>query len=637
MSDEKTLRYLITANGEQAAQQFKKTGDAAKGAGESAKEGSGGFEFLKRGLEALGLIEATKKAVEFGRGLIEAGEKAQQSDDRIGAVAKSMGLFGNSAGAVTDRLSKLADQTAINDGLDANSVKMTEAKLLTFKSLAKSAGETGGMFDKVTQAAINMGAAGFGDAASNAKFLGRAMDDPIKGLTAMTRVGVTFTAQEQKAIKAMVAHGHTSEAQAAILDKLQHKFGGVAEATATSSAKMRASWDVAKEQMGKTLLPMFDKVAGFITGKVIPAVSGFVGGMQDGSGMGGKFAHFLKSELEPPLEKIGNFIETQAIPAVKNFAREFEHGTGPGGKLRRVIDDVGTAIEKTVGFIQRNRSWVEPLVVGLAAFAGAYATVTKATEIYKATQEALNLAMKANTIGIVIEVLVALAAALVYAYNHSATFHRIVDEAFHAVGQAATWMWNNAIAPALRFILNGFADVIDFYAKLLGALGHVPGFGWARDAANMLHGAAQKTHELADGIRNIPNRTVDVNVNFSSNAFQIQQQIQAASRMAAGITFGTVGTTGAGSKARAAGGPVDPGHLYRVGESGTEWFVPNVAGTIVPHNTVRSLAAARTSGGDTYINITVQGDTDPLGAARTIHQKLTQYKRQALGGRSLGL
>lgn len=641
MSDDMTLKMLITAEAQKAVAELDRTGAAAEKAGKKAEESGKGWETIKRGIEALGLIEAAKKTFELGHELVDAGESAKQSDDRIRAIATSMHMFGGHVGAVTERLSALADQTAINDGLDANSVKLTEAKLLTFKSLASSAGVAGGMFDQVTKAAINMGAAGFGDAASNAKFLGRAMDDPVKGMTALTRVGVVFTDAEKKNIKAMVEHGHTAEAQGVILDKLKHKFGGVAAATATSSGKMHASMQVLKEQIGKALLPAFDKVAGFITDKVIPAVMGFITGMQDGSGKGGEFAKWLKADLWPKLKEIGDFIHDKVIPAVAGFIKGMQDGTGPGGKFRDLIEGIYNNLKKAIDWVNQNRSWLVPIATGILAAVvawQAYTTVSNGVKtamgVMKAAQAALNLVMSENPIGLVIAVLVGLGVALVYAYNHSKTFRDVVNGAFHAVGQAATWLWNNAVGPALRFILRGFADVLDFWSRMLSALGRIPGFGWAKRAADAMHGAAQKTRELADGIRNIPNRTVSVNVNFSSNAWQIQQQVQSAARLAAGITFGTSGTNGL--KARAGGGPVLAGQTYLVGEEGPELWTAQQSGTIIPHSkTMRALSGGGTGGGGN-VYITVQGDTDPHGAAKRIQQQLILLKRSR-GGVALGL
>ena len=47
--------------------------------------------------------------------------------------------------------------------------------------------------------------------------VGKALNDPLKGLTALSRIGVQFTAQQQEQIKAMVEVGDVAGAQKIIL------------------------------------------------------------------------------------------------------------------------------------------------------------------------------------------------------------------------------------------------------------------------------------------------------------------------------------------------------------------------------------------------------------------------------------
>jgi phage-related minor tail protein len=72
----------------------------------------------------------------------------------------------------------LGDQLERETGLTAESIKETQAKLLTFSQIAKTADEAGGAFDRATKAAIDMGAAGFGEATTNAVQLGQGFTGP---------------------------------------------------------------------------------------------------------------------------------------------------------------------------------------------------------------------------------------------------------------------------------------------------------------------------------------------------------------------------------------------------------------------------------------------------------------------------
>jgi len=150
---------------------------------------------------AIGLAGVGVAAVAVGKDLYEAGERAATSNARIDQIAQSMDLFGTATGDVTDRLKKLADETARKTGIDQNQIKQAQATLLTFKDLAGTAGVVGSNFDRATKAAIDLAAAGFGTAESNAVQLGKALNDPIKGITALAKSGVTFTEQEKEKIK----------------------------------------------------------------------------------------------------------------------------------------------------------------------------------------------------------------------------------------------------------------------------------------------------------------------------------------------------------------------------------------------------------------------------------------------------
>ena len=200
---------------------------------------------------------ATQAIFNFAKGALDAAEAASTSRSRIEQVATSMNLFGDQVGAVTDRLSKLADQTARNTGIDQNQIKLTQAKLLTIKELAKTADQVGGAFDRATMAAIDMAAAGFGEASTNAVQLGKALQDPIKGITALGRSGITFTEQQKAVIASLVETNKIGEAQALILNAIEEQIGGVAEATANDTDKMRVSFTQLKESVGEALVPVF--------------------------------------------------------------------------------------------------------------------------------------------------------------------------------------------------------------------------------------------------------------------------------------------------------------------------------------------------------------------------------------------
>lgn len=188
-------------------------------------------------------------------------QKADQANKRVFAIAKSMQLFGSQTGEVTRRLTDLGDQLERETGLTAESIKETQAKLLTFKNIAKTADEAGGAFDRATKAAIDMGAAGFGEATNNAVQLGKALQDPIKGITSLSRSGITFTKQEKDKIRTLVESNKILEAQDMILSAVETQVSGTAAATATATTKMRNSFGEVSDIVGEALAPAFEAAA----------------------------------------------------------------------------------------------------------------------------------------------------------------------------------------------------------------------------------------------------------------------------------------------------------------------------------------------------------------------------------------
>jgi hypothetical protein len=205
---------------------------------------------------ALALGAVTAAATKF----VAAGEAAATSNARIEQINESMGLFGDSTEQVNKRLIKYAEATARATGVDQNSIKATQAKLLTFKELAESADDVNGAFDRATKAAIDLAAAGFGDAETNAVQLGKALNDPIKGITALAKSGVTFTQQEKDKIKTLVESNKILEAQEMVLSAIETQVGGTAEATANDSDKMKVAFSQLSESIGLLLLPLFNKM-----------------------------------------------------------------------------------------------------------------------------------------------------------------------------------------------------------------------------------------------------------------------------------------------------------------------------------------------------------------------------------------
>ena len=221
---------------------------------------------------ALGIGAVGVAAVAVGKDLIAAGEAAATSNARIDQIAESMGVFGDETAIATGRIKNLANEIARKTGIDQNQIKQAQATLLTFSEIAETAGTVGGSFDRATEAAIDLAAAGFGSVETNAVQLGKALNDPIAGLTALSRSGVTFTDQQKELIQSLVDSGQMLGAQTVILRAIEQQVGGTAEATANASDKMSMAFSQLQERLGEKLLPVFERLTNWVIDTFVPAL-----------------------------------------------------------------------------------------------------------------------------------------------------------------------------------------------------------------------------------------------------------------------------------------------------------------------------------------------------------------------------
>jgi phage-related minor tail protein len=95
--------------------------------------------------------------------------------------------------------------------------------------------------------------------------LGKALQDPTKGLSALGRAGVTFTDEQKKMIAGMQESGDLLGAQKVVLKAVETQVGGTAAATATGADKMNVAFGQTQEAVGNALLPILEKLLPILT------------------------------------------------------------------------------------------------------------------------------------------------------------------------------------------------------------------------------------------------------------------------------------------------------------------------------------------------------------------------------------
>ena len=150
--------------------------------------------------------------------------QAQKVAAQTNAVIKSTGGVAKvSAGHVDDLAGKLMKKS----GVDDEAIASGENLLLTFTNIRNEVGKGNDIFDQTTKAALDMSVAMGTDMTSASMTLGKALNDPIKGMTKLTKQGVTFTDAQKAQVEAMQKAGDTAGAQKIILAELNKEFGGI--------------------------------------------------------------------------------------------------------------------------------------------------------------------------------------------------------------------------------------------------------------------------------------------------------------------------------------------------------------------------------------------------------------------------
>lgn len=269
-----TKLTLNTANFVSGIDRSKKSASGLKSTMSSLGSGLGSaFSGVAKSVGAIGLA-ATGAAAAIGGiayKLISMAEQGIQAENRIKNVVKTMGLFGTQSDEVADRLIKVADATELATGVDGDLIMASQAKLATFKELAKTAGITGGAFDRATQASIDMAAVFGGDASTYAVQLGKALEDPENGLAALKRTGALTAKQIKEISEQFVQSGNRARTFDQVLKAIETQVSGAASATATGTTKIKVSIGQMLEEIGKPMSEVFSKFAGDVA-KMTPQI-----------------------------------------------------------------------------------------------------------------------------------------------------------------------------------------------------------------------------------------------------------------------------------------------------------------------------------------------------------------------------
>jgi hypothetical protein len=176
---------------------------------------------LVGGAAALGGLVATLK---IG---IDEFMGAQKVLAQTGAVLKSTG---GAANVTSKQIGTMSESLMKLSGVDDEAIQSGQNLLLTFTKIRNETGAGNKIFDQATVAMLDLSVAMGTSLSSSAILVGKALNDPVKGVGALSKAGVQFTASQKDTIKALVDSGNVIGAQKMILKELEVQFAGSAKA-----------------------------------------------------------------------------------------------------------------------------------------------------------------------------------------------------------------------------------------------------------------------------------------------------------------------------------------------------------------------------------------------------------------------
>jgi phage-related protein len=212
---------------------------------------------LKKFGAAAGLAAAAVGAV--GAAWVISSAKQLMEIEKLNAQTNAaIASTGSAAGRSIEQINGLNASLEKLTGIEAEVIQEGQNMLLTFTNIK------GTQFDEATEAALNLSVALGKDMQSSAMLVGKALNDPIGGISALSRAGIQFTEEQKGTIASLVELGDVAGAQTIILGELEKQFGGSAEAFGATTAgqieKVKNSFGTLGESVAASLLPILNSV-----------------------------------------------------------------------------------------------------------------------------------------------------------------------------------------------------------------------------------------------------------------------------------------------------------------------------------------------------------------------------------------
>lgn len=492
----------------------------ARGVGSLADDGERHLSRLSSGFAkfgkaaALGVAAATVALVSFGKESVSAFVESEQAQTRLADAYKR---FPKTANLSIDALREFNSELAKKVRFDDDALATGQATLAQF-------GLTGQQLRTITPLLADFAAKTGRDLPTAAETLGKAF---LGNTKALKELGINYKST-----------GDQAKDTANITALLRKQVGGFAEAegkTAAGRAEiMKNQFGELQEAIGAKLLPVLMTLSTWILEVGIPALE--------------RFVEWMRAHLGPAIVTVWGWIRENVFPIARTF----------GEILTGVIVPALTSV---LSWLRDNWNWLQVVAGAIGAAVIAWTTFNAVVTAWKtigetvtAVQIALNAAMAANPIGLVITVIAALVVAFILLWNKSEAFRNFFIGMWETI--------KSVVGTVVGWIVDRWNGLMDFFRG-------IPGFfrGIGEGMADAIR----------SGFRTAVNWVVDI----------LNRLVDAANVVIGGINavspFGDIPPIPHVPR-MARGGLVTQGGVAMLGERGRELAFMPAGARVVPHD-----------------------------------------------------
>ena len=204
-------------------------------------------KIITKALSFAGLAVGTKAIVDFGKSCVQSANQAVKAFNILDNTIRATGA---DAWTSTKELDSMAKTLSDSTNYSVTEIENMQSVLLGFREI------TGETFQDASDAVLDMATVMGMDLTSAVQTVGKALDDPIRGLDSLRRQGFQFTDEQKAELAQMVKNGKKIEAQKIILDELTNSYGGASRAGQDSFAKQRHAVENFRDSLGTKLIPI---------------------------------------------------------------------------------------------------------------------------------------------------------------------------------------------------------------------------------------------------------------------------------------------------------------------------------------------------------------------------------------------